>query len=181
MAGSDTSVAGSNANDWLSAPAHTLEAEACVKAFKTDPKMGLDNAQVAEYQNTFGPNKLKEAPPISFWSILVRNALNGECSLLLYFLSLCPSLLLLHVLLLLLHHYAQSVPEIRALWGGAIGWTVCGQAGQLCMARKGMSRHFLEMSIVMTQLQLAYMLRIAAIQPQMRGSRNEKSAGHTHE
>lgn len=78
MAGSETSAAGSNANDWLPGPPHTLEAEACVKAFKTDVKMGLDPNQVAEYQATFGPNKLKESPPVSFWSILIRNALNGE-------------------------------------------------------------------------------------------------------
>lgn len=78
MAGSERSAAGSNANDWLPGPPHTLEAEACVKAFKTDPKMGLDASQVAEYQATFGPNKLKESPPVSFWSILIRNALNGE-------------------------------------------------------------------------------------------------------
>lgn len=81
MAGSETSAAGSNANDWLPGPPHTLEAEACVKAFKTDVKMGLDANQVAEYQATFGPNKLQESPPISFWSILVRNVLNGESTI----------------------------------------------------------------------------------------------------
>lgn len=78
MAGSETSAAGSNANDWLPGPPHTLEAEVCVKAFKADPKMGLSPQQVQEYQGIFGPNKLQEAPPISFWSILLRNALNGE-------------------------------------------------------------------------------------------------------
>jgi hypothetical protein len=78
MANSETSAAGSNANDWLSAPAHTLEADVCVKAFKTDVKQGLDNAQVAEYTKIFGENKLQQTPPPSFASILLRNALNGE-------------------------------------------------------------------------------------------------------
>jgi len=78
MPRSETSAAGSNANDWLSAPAHTLEADVCVKAFKTDPKQGLDSNQVSEYAATFGPNKLQETPPPSFMSILLRNALNGE-------------------------------------------------------------------------------------------------------
>ena len=75
---SEASAAGSNANDWLGAPAHTLEADVCVKAFKTDPKLGLDASQIAEYAQTFGPNKLKESPPPSFLGILLRNALNGE-------------------------------------------------------------------------------------------------------
>lgn len=66
------------APDWLSAPAHTLDAETCIKAFRTDPKFGLDDSKVKEYQSTFGPNKLKETPPPSFWAILARNALNGR-------------------------------------------------------------------------------------------------------
>lgn len=68
--------------DWLSAPAHTLDADVCIKTFKTDPKFGLDEATVKEHQGIFGPNKLKENPPPSFWSILLRNALNGELALL---------------------------------------------------------------------------------------------------
>lgn len=69
------------APDWLSAPAHTLDADVAIKTFKTDPRMGLDEAQVREYQGIFGPNKLKETPPISFWSILLRNTLNGGLGL----------------------------------------------------------------------------------------------------
>ena len=76
------------APDWLSAPAHTLDADVAIKTFKTDPRMGLDEAQVREYQGIFGPNKLKETPPISFWSILLRNALNGEWACLPC--NLCP-------------------------------------------------------------------------------------------
>lgn len=77
---SDTgsSAAGSNANDWLSAPAHTLEAEVCLKVFKSDPKLGLDEAKIQEHAGIFGANELKKSPPPTFASILLRNALNGE-------------------------------------------------------------------------------------------------------
>ena len=79
---SDTTTArppsSDGAPDWLSAPAHTLDADTCIKAFKTDPKFGLDEATVTQYQSTFGPNRLKETPPPSFWAILLRNSLNGQ-------------------------------------------------------------------------------------------------------
>lgn len=70
---------GSNVPELLSAPAHTLEADAAIKAFQSDPRMGLADSRVQEYAQKFGPNKLKETPPPSFWSILLRNTLNGEC------------------------------------------------------------------------------------------------------
>lgn len=77
-ADSSASAVASNSSDWLSGPAHTLSADVCVKAFKTDPKLGLDQGKVQEHVNIFGPNKLQENPPPSFWSILLRNSLNGK-------------------------------------------------------------------------------------------------------
>lgn len=61
----------------LSSPPHTLEVEPILKAYSTDPEAGLSEEQVAKYRQEFGPNKLKETPPPSFLSILVRNTLNA--------------------------------------------------------------------------------------------------------
>lgn len=61
----------------LQGPAHTLDADKVLTAFEVDLDNGLTDDQAAKAMNRYGPNKLKEQPPPSFWSILVRNALNA--------------------------------------------------------------------------------------------------------
>ncbi|KAJ9124555.1 hypothetical protein QFC24_003347 [Naganishia onofrii] len=61
----------------LRAPAHTLSSADIVSAFQTDVDNGLTESQVQQNAARFGPNKLKEIPPPSFFSILVRNTLNA--------------------------------------------------------------------------------------------------------
>jgi len=61
----------------LQAPAHTLESDVVVRAYETDLDRGLTEQQVSAATARYGPNKLKEVPPPSFWSILVRNTLNA--------------------------------------------------------------------------------------------------------
>jgi Na+-exporting ATPase len=61
----------------LSAPAHTLTAEHIISAFGTDVDNGLTEDAARQALEKYGPNKLKEIPPPSFWSILVRNTLNA--------------------------------------------------------------------------------------------------------
>ncbi|KAJ9123082.1 hypothetical protein QFC22_001272 [Naganishia vaughanmartiniae] len=61
----------------LRAPAHTLSSAEIVSAFHTDIDNGLTESQVQRNATQYGPNKLKEIPPPSFLSILMRNTLNA--------------------------------------------------------------------------------------------------------
>jgi len=61
----------------LSAPPHTLGSDEVIKAYATNPETGLSEDQARKYMEEFGPNKLKEVPPPSFLSILIRNTLNA--------------------------------------------------------------------------------------------------------
>ena len=61
----------------LKAPAHTLTSDVVIEAFDTDVDNGLTEDQARQALDKYGPNKLKEIPPPSFWSILVRNTLNA--------------------------------------------------------------------------------------------------------
>lgn len=63
----------------LRAPAHTLEPTEIIAAFQTDIENGLTEEQAKAAEMKYGLNKLKENPPPSFFSILVRNTLNAMC------------------------------------------------------------------------------------------------------
>jgi len=73
----DSTVADAAASSPLSAPPHTISAEKCIRAFETDSKNGLSESKVAELQQKYGPNQLKEVPPPSLIKILIRNTLNA--------------------------------------------------------------------------------------------------------
>jgi potassium/sodium efflux P-type ATPase len=61
----------------LAAPAHTLQTDDIIAAFGTDIDHGLTDDQAKEAEAKYGLNKLKEVPPPSFLSILLRNSLNA--------------------------------------------------------------------------------------------------------
>lgn len=61
----------------LPGPAHTIPADQVLDAFQSHIDNGLTEDQVKQNTEKYGPNKLKEAPPISFFSILLRNGLNA--------------------------------------------------------------------------------------------------------
>ena len=61
----------------LPGPAHTIPAEQVINAFDSHIDNGLTEDHVKQNTEKYGPNKLKEADPISFWSILLRNTLNA--------------------------------------------------------------------------------------------------------
>ena len=61
----------------LSAPAHTLDAKAILSAYESTPRLGLSEAAHSAALSKYGPNRLKETPPPSFWKILLRNSLNA--------------------------------------------------------------------------------------------------------
>ncbi|KAJ9104970.1 hypothetical protein QFC19_003767 [Naganishia cerealis] len=61
----------------LRAPAHILSSDEIVTAFQTNIEDGLTASQVQQNTDRYGPNKLKEIPPPSFLSILIRNTLNA--------------------------------------------------------------------------------------------------------
>lgn len=61
----------------LPAPAHVLPADKVITAFESDVETGLTEQQVQHNAEKYGPNKLRETPPPSFLSILLRNALNA--------------------------------------------------------------------------------------------------------
>lgn len=61
----------------LRAAAHTLDITETIDTFQTHVDDGLTDDQVDRHLQLYGPNKLKENPPPSFLSILIRNTLNA--------------------------------------------------------------------------------------------------------
>lgn len=54
-----------------------MSSDEIVTALRTDIENGLTTSQAKQNMEKYGPNKLKEIPPPSFLSILVRNTLNA--------------------------------------------------------------------------------------------------------
>lgn len=51
---------------------HTLAVEDVIKELDTHLERGLSSSVAAQRLQTFGPNQLNEAPPISFWQMLLQ-------------------------------------------------------------------------------------------------------------
>jgi Ca2+-transporting ATPase len=51
---------------------HTLTVEQTLEKCATSPKIGLSAEEVSERLAKFGPNQLDEAPPITFWQMLLE-------------------------------------------------------------------------------------------------------------
>jgi Ca2+-transporting ATPase len=51
---------------------HALEADEIMRQFDTLSEQGLTSEEARHRLETFGPNALKEAPPITFWQMLVE-------------------------------------------------------------------------------------------------------------
>ena len=65
-ADSELTEPGQSIRDW-----HATSVEATLDALDVDPTSGLSDAQASQRQTRFGPNRVSEARPVTFWRVAV--------------------------------------------------------------------------------------------------------------